>query len=133
VKTAGTTWLEEVIGLAEAGGQGLDIAKQLYAEAVDRFDELKVPYLPVIDIDPNKLPDPKTVTGWDAEKYVNTLRHVQSSADYNPDFRQLLHIVFRIAAEMGGVFSRAVKAHETIVARNVTYNLLERHIKPIFG
>ena len=28
LKTAGTTWLEELIGLAEAGGGGLDLAKQ---------------------------------------------------------------------------------------------------------
>ncbi len=33
LKTAGTTWLEELIGLAEAGGPGLEIAKEIYAEA----------------------------------------------------------------------------------------------------
>ena len=33
LKTAGTTWLEELIGLAEAGGPGLEIAKEVYAEA----------------------------------------------------------------------------------------------------
>ena len=32
LKTAGTTWLEELIGLAEAGGEGLDLAKEIYAE-----------------------------------------------------------------------------------------------------
>ena len=40
LKTAGTTWLEEVIGLAEAGGDGLAIAKEIYAQALDRIDEL---------------------------------------------------------------------------------------------
>ena len=40
VKTAGTTWLEELIGLAEAGGEGLDIAKEVYASALARKDEL---------------------------------------------------------------------------------------------
>ena len=34
LKTAGTTWLEEMIGLAEAGGEGLELAKQVYAEGV---------------------------------------------------------------------------------------------------
>lgn len=29
LKTAGTTWLEEVIGLAESGGKGLRLAKDL--------------------------------------------------------------------------------------------------------
>ncbi|HVY71028.1 MAG TPA: tagaturonate epimerase family protein, partial [Verrucomicrobiae bacterium] len=33
LKTAGTTWLEELIGLAEAGGAGLALAKEIYAEA----------------------------------------------------------------------------------------------------
>ena len=40
VKTAGTTWLEEVIGLAEAGGAGLALAKEIYAEALSHMDEL---------------------------------------------------------------------------------------------
>lgn len=40
VKTAGTTWLEEVIGLAIAGGDGLVLAKQIYANSLGRKDEL---------------------------------------------------------------------------------------------
>src|SRR5207248_5921456 len=57
VKTAGTTWLEEVIGLAESGGEGLEIAKEVYSGAFDRFDELTGPYATVIDIDKAKLPE----------------------------------------------------------------------------
>jgi hypothetical protein len=34
LKTAGTTWLEEIIGLAEAGGEGLALAKEIYTEAL---------------------------------------------------------------------------------------------------
>jgi tagaturonate epimerase len=133
VKTAGTTWLEELVGLAEAGGEALEIAKEIYTTAFNRFDELKAPYAPVIDIDPSKLPDPKAVGFWGAEKYVNTLRHVESSPEYNPHFRQLIHIAFRVAAEMGDRFLEVVKANETTVARNVTENLWDRHIRPIFG
>src|ERR1700683_27039 len=133
VKTAGTTWLEELVGLAEAGGEALEIAKEIYATAFNRFDELKAPYAPVIDIDPSKLPDPKAVGLWGADKYANTLRHVESSPDYNPHFRQLIHIAFRVAAEMGDRFLEVVKANETTVARNVTENLWDRHIRPIFG
>src|SRR5439155_17089146 len=33
IKTAGTTWLEELIGLAEADGEGLVLAKEIYTEA----------------------------------------------------------------------------------------------------
>ena len=36
VKTAGTTWLEEVIGLAEAGGEGLALAKEIYVKALEK-------------------------------------------------------------------------------------------------
>ena len=39
IKTAGTSWLEELIGLAEAGGDGLEIAKEIYAYAHEHVDE----------------------------------------------------------------------------------------------
>ncbi len=133
VKTAGTTWLEEVIGLAEAGGEGLEIAKEVYAGAYARFDELTSPYATVIDIDKAALPAPGEVSSWDADKYVNTLRHVQSHPDYNQNFRQLIHVGFKVAAEMKERYTDALKANEAIIARNVTENLWERHIQPIFG
>jgi hypothetical protein len=133
VKTAGTTWLEEVIGLAESGGGGLQIAKDVYAGAFEHFDELIAPYATVIDIDRQKLPDPAEVAGWDSAKYANTLRHVQACPDYNPHFRQLVHVGFKIAAKMGDRYTGALKTSEAIIARNVTENLLERHIRPIFG
>src|SRR6185369_5240495 len=50
VKTAGTTWLEELIGLAEAGGAGLELAKEVYAGAYGHRQELCEPYASVIDI-----------------------------------------------------------------------------------
>jgi hypothetical protein len=133
VKTAGTTWLEEVIGLAEAGGEGLAIAKEVYGQAHAHFDELTAPYATVIDIDRSRLPDPEAVRGWDAETYVNTLRHVQSNPAYHPHFRQLIHVGFKVAAKMGNRYTDALKAHEAIIARNVTGNLFDRHIQPIFS
>jgi tagaturonate epimerase len=133
VKTAGTTWLEEVIGLAEAGGEGLEIAKDVYSQAHEYFDELTAPYSTVIDIDRSKLPDPNTVRGWDSEKYVNTLRHVLTMEDYDSNFRQLIHVGFKVAAKMGARYTDALKENEEIIARNVTENLLERHLLPIFG
>src|SRR5438874_1926594 len=48
IKTAGTTWLEELIGLAEADGEGLKVAKEIYAEALDHREELCAPYSAVI-------------------------------------------------------------------------------------
>ena len=133
VKTAGTTWLEEVIGLAEAGGEGLAIAREVYAQAYEHYEELAAPYSTVIDIDPGKLPDPKSVMSWSSTQYAGTLRHVESSPQYNPHFRQLLHIGFKVAAGMGKRFTGALEANEQIVGKNVTENLFERHLQPIFA
>ena len=133
VKTAGTTWLEEVIGLAESGGEGLVLAKEIYAQAREHFAELVAPYSTVIDIDPDKLPDPISVMGWSSAQYAGALRHVESSPHYNPNFRQLLHVGFKVAAGMGKRFTGALEANEEIVGRNVTQNLFERHLLPIFA
>jgi hypothetical protein len=132
LKTAGTTWLEELIGLAEAGGSGLAIAKEVYSEALDHMDELTAPYATVIDIDPAALPTAATVNGWTSDQFTGALRHDQSNPAYNPSFRQLLHVGFKIAAKMGPKYLEALEANEAVVARNVTTNLFDRHIKPVF-
>src|SRR5206468_2540354 len=56
LKTAGTTWLEELIGLAEAGGEGLELAKEIYGKALEKREALCAPYAAVIDIDISRLP-----------------------------------------------------------------------------
>ncbi len=132
VKTAGTTWLEELIGLAESGGEGLAIAKEVYAEARAHFDELCAPYASVIDIDPARLPSPEEVNAWTAGQYVAALRHDQRCPAFNPHFRQLLHVGYKIAAKMGDRYFRALEICEEAVSRNVTFNLFERHLKPLF-
>ena len=132
VKTAGTTWLEELIGLAEADGSGLDIAKEVYREAFSHADELCKPYATVIDIDHVRLPLPDEVEGWTSKQYTSALRHDQSNVAYNPNFRQLLHVGFKVASRMGERYLTALDANEETVSRNVTQNLFERHIKPIF-
>jgi len=133
VKTAGTTWLEELAGLALAEGEGLELAKRIYSGAFERIEELCEPYSSVIEIDRAGLPDPGQVQGWDGRRFASALRHDRSCADYNPDFRQLLHVAYRIAAEMGGEFLDAVDRYEGIIAPGVTENIYARHIKPIFG
>ncbi len=48
LKTAGTTWLEELIGLAKAGGAGLALAQEIYEIYIEAFDhrvELCAPYV----------------------------------------------------------------------------------------
>ncbi len=132
LKTAGTTWLEELIGLAEAGGEALAMAKEIYAEAYAHQEELCAPYTAVIDIDPKKLPSPAEVNGWTSEQYTSALRHVQSSPAYNSSLRQLLHVGFKIAAKMGRRYLDLLEANEEVIARNVTENLFDRHIAPVF-
>ncbi len=132
VKTAGTNWLEELIGLAEGGGEGLVMAKEIYAEAYDHEAELCKPYAAVIDIDPAKLPTPETVNGWSSEQYVNALRHDQKCPEFNPSLRQLLHVGFKIAAKKGNSYLDLLDEYKAEISRNVTENLFERHIKPLF-
>ncbi len=132
LKTAGTTWLEEIIGLAEAGGSGLEIAKEVYAEAYAHEAELCAPYATVINIDPSKLPSPDEVNGWTSDQFTGALRHDQSNSAYNQHLRQLLHVGFKVAAKMGDRYLKALDANEDVVAKNVTTNLFERHIKPVF-
>ncbi len=132
LKTAGTTWLEELIGLAEAGGSGLDLAKEVYAEAFAHQAELTAPYATVINIDPAQLPTPDQVRAWTSEEFTSALRHDQASPAYNPSLRQLLHVGFKVAAKMGPRYLEALAANEAVIARNVTTNLFERHIRPVF-
>jgi hypothetical protein len=132
LKTAGTTWLEELIGLAEAGGDGLSLAKDIYTEAFAHREELCVPYATVIDIDPAKLPSPGEVRGWSSDQYTSALRHVRGAAAYNSSLRQLLHVGFKVAAKMGNRYLDMLEANEAVIAKNVTENLYARHIAPVF-
>jgi hypothetical protein len=132
VKTAGTTWLEELIGLAEGGPAGLALSKEIYANAYSHRDELCAPYAAVIDIDPVRLPSPDVVNGWTSEQFAGALRHDQKSALFNPSVRQLLHVGYKIAAHMGDRYTKLLDDCETSIARNVTQNLYDRHIVPLF-
>ena len=133
IKTAGTNWLEEVIGLATAGGDALDLAKEIYAKALEKKDALCQPYATVIDIDDSQLPGAEEVSSWTSGQFVSALTHDQSNPGYNPSFRQLLHVGFKIAAQMGDRYLDALKANEEVISTCVTGNLLERHMKPLFS
>ena len=132
LKTAGTTWLEELIGLAEAGGDGLELAKEIYAEAFAHCDELCAPYATVIDIDHAKLPSPGEVRGWSSDQYTSALRHIRGASAYNSSLRQLLHVGFKVAARMGRRYLDLLESNEAVIAKNVTENLYARHIAPVF-
>ena len=133
LKTAGTTWLEEVIGLAVAGGEALDLAKQIYANSFNRSEELCAPYADVIDIDSAQLPSVAEVNTWTSEKYANTLRHIPGHPDYNSNFRQLVHVAYKVAAEMGNTYTEMLEKYADVVGNCVEENIYERHLKRLFS
>lgn len=133
VKTAGTTWLEEVIGLALAGGEALEAAKFIYTDALGRKDELCAPYADVIDIDESKLPSAEEVAGWTSEKFANTLRHIPGHPDYNPNLRQLIHVGYKVASEMGAKYTDLLKKHADVIGACVEENIYDRHLKRLFN
>jgi hypothetical protein len=133
VKTAGTTWLEEVIGLSLAGGEALEVAKSIYTIALGRKDELCAPYADVIDIDDSKLPSAAEVAGWSGEKFANTLRHIPGHPDYNPNLRQLIHVGYKVASEMGTTYTDLLKKHADVIGACVEENIYDRHLKRLFS
>jgi hypothetical protein len=60
------------------------------------------------------------------------LRHVQANPAYNSSLRQLLHVGFKVAAKMGRRYLDLLEANESVIAKNVTENLYNRHIAPVF-
>jgi hypothetical protein len=132
LKTAGTTWLEEVIGLAVAGGEGLETAKDIYIRALGRREELCAPYADVIDIDPAKLPSAGEVLSWNGENFANALRHIPGHREYNPNLRQLIHVGYKVASEMGDRYTGLLKKYNGIIGQCVEENIYERHLKRLF-
>ena len=132
LKTAGTTWLEELGGLAASGGAGLSFAKEIYQTSYERFDELCSPYLAVIHIEKHQIPSPLKVASWSSDEFVQALRHDPMCRSYNPNLRQLLHLGFKIAAETGPRFAELLAENRDAVEENVTLNLYDRHIRPLF-
>jgi tagaturonate epimerase len=124
LKTAGTTWLEELTGLVKSGGTGLEIAKEVYSEACAQPGALRAPYAAVIDIDPAQLRS--------SEQFTSAMRLDQKNPAFNQSSRQLLHVGFKIAAKMGDQYLEALETNEAIIAKHVTANPFERHIKPVF-
>jgi hypothetical protein len=128
MKTAGTTWLEEVIGLAEAGGAGLEFVKKLYLEALDNFDALTAPYAPVLDIDREQLPGKEAAEGWESADVIAMVEHDPLNPRFNSSLRQFLHVSFKLAAKAGDPFYGLLDEHADVINRRVHHNLLERHV-----
>lgn len=90
------------------------------------------PYANAVDIDPDALPSVERVDCMSGAEYAATLCHDPSEPAYNPHFRQLLHVAYKVAAEMGDRFLDALRNHRDVIGQDVTDNLYERHIRPLF-
>src|SRR5690606_30189118 len=116
----------------ESGRGGLKLAIEIYASAHAQQEKLCAPYATVIDIDPARLPDPAEVEKWSSEQFVAALRHDPSCGEFNADLRQLIHVGYKVAAQMGQRYSEALDDCREAISRNVTENLYARHMKPLF-
>ena len=83
-------------------------------------------------LDKAKLPTPDTVDGWDAQTFAKTLRHDESEPLYNPSFRQLVHVSFKVAAELAGEYYPALDRNLDIIGREIEANIGERHVRRLF-
>jgi hypothetical protein len=108
------------------------LAKEIYCKAIEHFDELALPYASVISIDINKLPSVSDIKNWNSNKFVESLQNNRNNINFNSSFRQYIHISYKIAAAMGDDYLNAVKQNADIIGKNVTLNIYERHIKPLF-
>jgi tagaturonate epimerase len=132
LKTAGTTWLEEVIGLADSGGKALNFVKNIYSESLVKIDELCAPYADVIDINHSSLPSKDAVSKWDSKKFADSLRHIPGNHDYNPNMRQLVHVAYKLAALKMNDFLRLLDENKITVSDCVYENIYNRHICRLF-
>jgi len=132
LKTAGTTWLEEVIGLSVAGGEALEFVKDIYIKSLEKIDELSAPYADVIDIDKSSLPSAKDISGWDSDRFASALRHIPSNTGYNPNMRQLVHVAYKLAAHEMETYFRLLDNHKETVSACVFENIYNRHICRLF-
>ena len=118
--------------LSEAGGKGLDFAKEVYIKSLEKIEELCAPYADVIDIDPKALPAAGEVSAWNGRKFASSLRHNQDNPDYNPNMRQLIHVAYKLAAQKMDIFFRLLEEHEEVVSECVFDNIYNRHIRRLF-
>jgi hypothetical protein len=132
LKTAGTTWLEEVIGLAESGGEALDFVKDIYFKSLEKIDELCAPYADVIDINTASLPLKPEVSEWNSKKFADSLRHIPGNEHYNLNMRQLIHVAYKLAALKMDEYFRLLDKNEKTVSDCVYENIYNRHICRLF-
>lgn len=86
----------------------------------------------MIDIDAGKLPEPGQVRAWSSGQFVRALRHDPRCPEFNANLRQLLHVGYKVAAQIGQKYLDLLSIFEPSISKNVTENLYNRHIQPLF-
>jgi hypothetical protein len=132
LKTAGTTWLEEITGLALSGNKALEFAKEIYYGSLEKIEELCAPYADVIDIKSSELPTAVNVSGWDSRKFADSIRHIPDNINYNSNMRQLIHVAYKLAADRIDEYLGLLETNKDTVGRAVFENLYNRHICRLF-
>jgi hypothetical protein len=133
LKTAGTTWLEEVIGLSASGGEAFEFVKEIYYKSLEKIDELCAPYADVIDINRSSLPSKEEVSKWSNTQFADSIRHEQDNKHYNPNMRQLIHVAYKLAAMKMDEYIKLLDKNEKIVSECVFENVYNRHISRLFN
>ena len=77
-------------------------------------------------------PHRRTVQQWTAGQFTAAVRHDPANRAFDPNVRQLLHVGYKIAASLGERYTDLLDSCEDTIARNVTANLYERHLVPLF-
>jgi hypothetical protein len=132
IKTAGTTWLEEIIGLAMSGGEALQFAKEIYAGSLHNIEELCAPYADVIDIDVKALPSAATVNQWSSQEFAGALMHDPGNSLYDPNMRQLIHVAYKLAAKQIDKYYLLLETNKDLISQCVFDNIYRRHICRLF-
>eukprot|EP00727_Mastigamoeba_balamuthi_P007107 m51a1_g3016 putative l-arabinose isomerase (922) ;mRNA; r:856826-860111 len=134
IKTAGTTWLEEIIGLSLSGdAAAVEVVRDICLWAMKRVDELCGPYSNVIDIDHSRLPSEAELRKYTGQDFADAITHDPTNPKFNPSLRQMTHLGYKAVKEMGTRFYDAIERNRAIVEKCVTFNILERHLKPLLS
>ena len=123
LKTAGTTWLEELIGLAEAGGDGPGAGKGNLRRGLCAPGRALRAIRHCHRHRLHETPSASEVLGWTSEQFTLPYAMYPEDRRYNSSLRQLLHVGFKVAAKMGPRYLGLLEANEDVIAKNVTENL----------
>ncbi|MEA2068689.1 MAG: hypothetical protein U9P12_05770, partial [Verrucomicrobiota bacterium] len=63
--------------------------------------------------------------GWTSQQFKDAVTHDQSCPEYNSNVRQLLHVGYKVAAELENEYTGALEKYEDVIAGHVTGNIYQ--------